>query len=124
MKRWAALLPILAACGGGPAAPPPPPPLPPPLEGSSGYYIGAVRPPPRVTVVRFGGYGSIPNNPASSAAFTRTNVLVNVGWISRTRQTTELVAHELAITWVGAIPRAAILPVPIRAIPIREGPSV
>jgi hypothetical protein len=65
------------------------------LEGSSRYYVGAVRPPPGVTFVTFGGYGYIPNNPASSAAFTRTNVLVNVGWFSRTRQTTELVAHEL-----------------------------
>jgi hypothetical protein len=64
-------------------------------EGSSRYYIGAVRPPPGVTFVQFGGYGYIPSNPVSIAAFSRTNVLVNLGWFSRTRQTTELVAHEL-----------------------------
>lgn len=65
------------------------------IDGSARYYIGVVRPPPGVTFVQFGGYGYIPNNSASTAAFTRTNVLVTLGWFSRTRQTTELLAHEL-----------------------------
>ncbi|MGQ0701667.1 MAG: Ig-like domain-containing protein [Gemmatimonadales bacterium] len=64
-------------------------------EGASSYYIGAVRPPPGITFVQFGGYGYIPGDPQSTGPNTRTSVLVGVGWFNRARQTTELVAHEL-----------------------------
>jgi len=68
------------------------------LEGSASYYVGALRPPPGVNFVQFGGYGYIPSNPQSTGPTTRTAVLVGVGWFNRDRQTTELVAHELAHT--------------------------
>jgi hypothetical protein len=64
-------------------------------DGSSRYYIGVLRPPAGVTFVQFGGFGYIPPSPGSTANFTRTTVLVSLGWFTRTRQTTELVAHEL-----------------------------
>ena len=66
------------------------------LEGSSSYYMGALRPPPGVSFVQFGGYSYIPSNPAGSGPNTRTSVVVGVGWFNRARQTTELVAHELS----------------------------
>ncbi len=65
------------------------------MEGSSRYYVGALRPPPGVTNTQFGGFGYIPSNIQSTGPSTRTTVLVGVGWFNRTRQTTELVAHEL-----------------------------
>lgn len=64
-------------------------------EGSRRYYVGAVRPPPGVTSTQFGGIGYVPFNRASIGPGTRTNIVVGVGWFSRQRQTTELVAHEL-----------------------------
>jgi hypothetical protein len=68
------------------------------LEGTGNYYVGVVRPPPGVSFVQFGGYGYIPFDPVSSGPSTRTAALVGVGWFNRARQTTELVAHELAHT--------------------------
>lgn len=65
------------------------------LEGSTRYYVGALRPPAGVTSVQFGGFGYIPASPQSTGPNTRTAVLVGVGWFNRIRQTTELVAHEL-----------------------------
>ena len=64
-------------------------------EGTSRYYIGALRPPPGVNSVQFGGFGYIPGNPQNTGPGSRTSVLVGVGWFNRLRQTTELVAHEL-----------------------------
>jgi hypothetical protein len=65
------------------------------LEGSPRYYVGALRPPAGVSSVQYGGFGYIPSSPQSSGPNTRTAVLVGVGWFNRSRQTTELVAHEL-----------------------------
>jgi hypothetical protein len=67
-------------------------------EGSTRYYVGALRPPPGVTFVQYGGYAYIPSDPASTGFGTRTAVVVGVGWFNRQRQTTELVAHELGHT--------------------------
>jgi hypothetical protein len=67
-------------------------------EGSTRYYVGALRPPPGVTFVQYGGYAYIPSDPASIGPGTRTAVVVGVGWFNRQRQTTELVAHELGHT--------------------------
>jgi hypothetical protein len=67
-------------------------------EGSSRYYVGALRPPAGVTFVQFGGFGYIPFDPQGSGPSTRTAVLVGVGWFNRQRHTTELVAHELGHT--------------------------
>lgn len=66
------------------------------MEGATSYYVGALRPPPEITFVQFGGYGYVPGDPASTGPGTRTAVLVGLGWFNRARQTTELVAHELA----------------------------
>jgi hypothetical protein len=68
------------------------------MEGSSSYYMGALRPPPGITFVQFGGFSYIPSNPQNSGPSTRTSVIVGVGWFSRARATTELVAHELGHT--------------------------
>lgn len=65
------------------------------IEGSRRYYVGALRPPPGVTFTQFGGFGYVPGNLASTGPGTRTSVLIGVGWFTRVRQTTELVAHEL-----------------------------
>lgn len=65
-------------------------------EGTSRYYVGSLRPAPGVTFVQNGGWGYIPANPASIGPATRTSLVVGVGWFNRQRQTTELVAHELA----------------------------
>jgi len=65
------------------------------VEGTSRYYVGALRPAPGVTFVQNGGWGYIPGNPAGTGAATRTSLVVGVGWFNRQRQTTELVAHEL-----------------------------
>lgn len=68
------------------------------IEGTTRYYVGAIRPPPGVTFVQFGGYAYVPGDPTSSASNTRTATVVGVGWFNRARHTTELVAHELAHT--------------------------
>jgi Big-like domain-containing protein len=68
------------------------------MEGSDRYYVGSVRPPPGITFVQFGGFAYIPVNLQSTGSATRTAVVVGVGWFNRARQTTELVAHELAHT--------------------------
>jgi Big-like domain-containing protein len=67
-------------------------------DGATSHYVGALRPPPGVTFVQYGGFSYIPNNTQSTGPSTRTSVLVSVGWFNRARQTTELVAHELAHT--------------------------
>ena len=67
-------------------------------EGSDRYYVGALRPPPGVTFVQFGGIAYIPFDPRGSGPATRTAVIVGVGWFNRARQSTELVAHELGHT--------------------------
>jgi Big-like domain-containing protein len=68
------------------------------LEGATSYYVGALRPPPDIGFVQFGGYAYIPGDPTGTGPNTRTTVLVGLGWFSRARQTTELVAHELGHT--------------------------
>jgi hypothetical protein len=68
------------------------------MEEPARYYVGAVRPPPGITFVSFGGYAYIPFNPTLAGPSSRTTALVGVGWFNRARQTTELVAHELAHT--------------------------
>lgn len=65
------------------------------LEGTSRYYVGAIRPPNGVTFVQNGGWGYIPFLPSSSGPATRTSLVVGVGWFSRATMTQELVAHEL-----------------------------
>lgn len=67
-------------------------------EGSSRFYVGALRPPPGVSFVQFGGIGYVPFNLQSIGPGTRTAVVVGVGWFARQRQSTELVAHELGHT--------------------------
>lgn len=65
------------------------------LEGTSRYYVGAIRPPPGVTFVQNGGWGYIPVSPQSTGPGTRTSLVVGVGWFNRAASTRELVAHEL-----------------------------
>lgn len=65
------------------------------IEGTSRYYVGAIRPPPGVTFVQNGGWGYIPNNPLGQGGGTRTSLVVGVGWFNRPSATLELVAHEL-----------------------------
>ncbi len=65
------------------------------IEGTTRYYVGALRPPPGVTFVQNGGWGYIPFNPLSHGPGTRTSLVVGVGWFSRQAATRELVAHEL-----------------------------
>jgi hypothetical protein len=65
------------------------------IEGTTRYYVGALRPPPGVTFVQNGGWGYIPFNPLSSGPGTRTSLVVGVGWFNRQAATQELVAHEL-----------------------------
>jgi hypothetical protein len=67
-------------------------------EGTDRYYVGALRPPPGVSFVQFGGFAYIPFDPYSTGPSTRTAVVVGVGWFNRARHTTELVAHELGHT--------------------------
>jgi hypothetical protein len=68
------------------------------VEGTRRYYVGAIRPPSGVTFVQNGGWSYIPLDPLSSGPGTRTSLVVGVGWFNRTRQTTELVAHEIGHT--------------------------
>lgn len=65
------------------------------LEGTSRYYVGAIRPPAGVTFVQNGGWGYIPGNPLGQGGGTRTSLVVGVGWFNRASATRELVAHEL-----------------------------
>lgn len=65
------------------------------IEGTSRYYVGAIRPPAGVTFVQNGGWGYIPFQPSSSGPATRTSLVVGVGWFNRATMTQELVAHEL-----------------------------
>ncbi len=65
------------------------------IEGTTRYYVGAIRPPNGVTFVQNGGWGYIPANPLASGPSTRSSLVVGVGWFSRASMTRELVAHEL-----------------------------